>query len=64
MQKQYLTCQQAQPVPPYEASQMAQAVGVQLASFLFPLVVQLDAVLDKRYCRCWWWRIRTSLLTA
>lgn len=51
MQKQYLTCRQAQPVPPYEASRMAQGVGGQLASFLFPLVVELDAVLDKRLVR-------------
>ena len=51
MQKQYLTCREARPVPPYDASQMAQGVGVQLASFLFPLLVQLDAVLDKRLVR-------------
>ena len=51
MQKQYLTCREARPVPSYDASQMAQGVGVQLASFLFPLLVQLDAVLDKRLVR-------------
>jgi hypothetical protein len=51
MQKQYLTGREAPPVPPYDAAQMAQGLGVQLASFLFPLVVQLDAVLDKRLVR-------------
>ena len=51
MQKQYLTCREAPPVPPYDAAQMAQGLGVQLASFLFPLLVQLDAVLDKRLVR-------------
>src|SRR5205807_9621260 len=51
MQKQYLTCREARPVPSYDASQMAQGLGVQLASFLFPLLVQLDAVLDKRLVR-------------
>src|SRR5256885_358814 len=44
MQKQYLTCREAQPVPPYDAEHIAQGVGGQLASFLFPLLVQLDAV--------------------
>ena len=40
MQKQYLTCREVPPVPPYEAAQMAQGLGV-----------QLDAVLDKRLVR-------------
>lgn len=30
---------------------MAQGLGAQLGSFLFPLLVQLDAVLDKRLVR-------------
>src|SRR2546421_3599449 len=51
MQKQYLTCRETAPVPPYDAAQMAQGLGVHLASFLFPLLVQLDAVLDKRLVR-------------
>ncbi len=51
MQKQYLTCREVPPVPPYEAAQMAQGLGVQLASFLLPLLVHLDAVLDKRLVR-------------
>ena len=51
MQKQYPTCREAQPVPPYDAEHIAQGVGGQLASFLFPLLVQLDAVLDKRLVR-------------
>ncbi len=51
MYKQYLTCPEAPPVPPYDAAQMAQGLGAQLGSFLFPLVVPLDAVLDKRLVR-------------
>jgi hypothetical protein len=51
MHTQYLTCREAPPVPPYDAAQLAQGLGVQLGSFLFPLLVQLDAVLDKRLVR-------------
>src|SRR5213079_2198569 len=51
MQKQYLTCREAPPVPPSDAARIAQGLGVQLGSFLFPLLVQLDAVLDKRLVR-------------
>jgi hypothetical protein len=51
MQKQYLTCREVPPVPPYDAAQMAQGLGVQLASFLFPLLVELDRLLDKRLVR-------------
>ncbi len=51
MYKQYLTCREAPPVPPYDAAQMAQGLGAQLGSFLFPLLVQLDGVLDKRLVR-------------
>jgi hypothetical protein len=51
MQKQYLTCREGPPVPPYDGAQMAQGLAVQLAHFLFPLLVQLDAVLDKRLVR-------------
>jgi hypothetical protein len=51
MYKQYLTCREAPLVPPYDAAQMAQGLGAQLGSFLFPLLVQLDAVLDKRLVR-------------
>jgi hypothetical protein len=51
MYKQYLTCRETPPVPPYDAAQLAQGLGAQLGSFLFPLLVQLDAVLDKRLVR-------------
>jgi len=51
MQEKYLICQEAPQVPPYDAGQMAQGLGAQLASFLFPLLVSLDAVLDKRLVR-------------
>ena len=39
---------------PYEAADVAQGLGIQLASFLFPLLVALDGFLDKR-------RVRTFL---
>src|SRR5438045_8717943 len=51
MQTQYLIRSQAPQVPPYEAAQMAQGLGAQLAHFLFPLLVQLDVQLDKRLVR-------------
>ena len=51
MQEKYLIRQEAPQVPPYDAAQMAQGLGAQLASFLFPLLVSLDAKLDKRLVR-------------
>jgi hypothetical protein len=51
MQTQYLIRSQAPQVPPYDAAQMAQGLGGQLAHFLFPLLVQLDVQLDKRLVR-------------
>lgn len=51
MQTQYLIRQEAPQVPPYDAAQMAQGLGGQLAHFLFPLLVQLDVLLDKRLVR-------------
>ena len=36
---------------PYEAADIAQSVGIQLATFLFPVLVALDRVLDKRLVR-------------
>src|SRR5258708_27186272 len=38
-------------VPPYEAQQMAQGLAGDLALFLFPLLVPLDRLLDKRLVR-------------
>jgi len=38
-------------VPPYDAAQMGQGLGEQLAHFLYPLLVQLDVILDKRLVR-------------
>ena len=35
----------------YEAGEMAQGVGIELATFLFPLLVILDDLLDKRLMR-------------
>ena len=51
MQTQYLIRSQAPQVPPYDAAQMAQGMGAQLAHFLLPLLVQLDGLLDKRLVR-------------
>jgi hypothetical protein len=48
MQKQYLKRQEGPQVPPYDATQMAQGLTEALAQFLWPLLVCLDAVLDKR----------------
>jgi hypothetical protein len=36
---------------PYEAADVAQGVGIKLATFLWPLLVVLDRVLDKRLVR-------------
>ena len=51
MSTQYLIRQEARQVPPYDPAQMGQGLGVQLASFLFPLLVSLDSLLDKRLVR-------------
>lgn len=51
MPKQYLIPSVDEQDLPYEAADIAQAVGIQLASFLFPLLVVLDRVLDKRLVR-------------
>ena len=51
MPHQYLIRSEAPQVAPYEAAQMAQGMGAQLAHFLLPLLVQLDGLLDKRLVR-------------
>ncbi len=51
MPNQYLIRREASQVPPYEAGQMAQGLAEALARFLFPLLVELDRVLDKRLVR-------------
>jgi hypothetical protein len=51
MQTQYLIESDAPQVPPYDAEQMAQGLAEALARFLFPLLVQLDSLLDKRLVR-------------
>jgi hypothetical protein len=61
MYQQYLTCRETPPVPAYDAAQMAQGLGTQLGSFLFPLLVQLDAVLDKRLVRTFLATIEVSI---
>jgi len=49
--EKYLTRLDAPQVPPYEPAAMAQGLTAQLAQFLFPLLVELDRVLDKRLVR-------------
>ena len=51
MHAQYLIQPEAPQVPPYDAEQMAQGLAEQLAVFLFPLLVRLDRLLDKRLVR-------------
>ena len=51
MQTQYLIEPEEPQVPPYDAEQMAQGLAEQLAVFLFPLLVTLDQLLDKRLVR-------------
>jgi hypothetical protein len=56
MQKQYPIPFDEEPAPPYQAADVAQGVGGELATFLYPLLVTLDQRLDKRW-------VRTFLLT-
>jgi len=51
MQTQYLIKPEVPQVPPYDEQQMAQGLAEQLAVFLFPLLVRLDQLLDKRLVR-------------
>jgi hypothetical protein len=51
MPHQYLMPVPAEQELPYEAADIAQGLGIQLATFLFPLLVTLDGVLDKRLVR-------------
>src|SRR5437016_7977348 len=51
MHTQYLIQSEAPQVPPYAAEQMAQGLAEQLALFLFPVLVTLDQLLDKRLVR-------------
>ncbi len=50
MPNQYLIRREAQ-VPPYDAAQMGQGLAEALARFVFPLLVELDSLLDKRLVR-------------
>lgn len=51
MQTQYLIEPEAAQVPASAEQQMAQGLAEQLAIFLFPLLVTLDQLLDKRLLR-------------
>jgi hypothetical protein len=51
MQSQYLIPPEVPQVPPYDGEQMAQGLAKELAVFLFPLLVTLDRLLDKRLVR-------------
>ena len=47
----YLTRLDAPPVPPYDPASIAAGLTVQLGQYLFPLLVELDRLLDKRLVR-------------
>ena len=51
MPNQYLIRREAPQVPPYDAAQMGQGLAEALARFVFPLLVELDSLLDKRLVR-------------
>jgi len=51
MQTQYLIEPEVPQVPSYDEEQMAQGLAQDLAVFLFPLLVRLDQLLDKRLVR-------------
>ena len=51
MPDQYLIRPEVPQVPPYDGEQMAQGLAKELALFLFPLLVSLDRLLDKRLVR-------------
>jgi hypothetical protein len=51
MSSQYLTRVEEAPVPPYGAAAMAQGLYGALARFLAPLLMELDARIDKRLVR-------------
>jgi hypothetical protein len=47
----YLKRLEAPQVPPYDPGVMAQGLTAQVAHFVFPLLVELDRLLDKRLVR-------------
>ncbi len=51
MSTQYLTRVEEPQVPPYHAADMAQGLYAALARFLAPLLIELDARIDKRLVR-------------
>ena len=51
MSSQYLTRMEEPQVPPYPATDMAQGLYAGLARFLAPLLIELDARIDKRLVR-------------
>ncbi len=51
MSTHYLTCVEQPQVPSYHAADMAQGLYAALARFLAPLLIELDAAIDKRLVR-------------
>ena len=51
MSTQYLTHVEEPQIPPYNAAEMAQGLYAALAGFLAPLLIELDARIDKRLVR-------------
>jgi hypothetical protein len=61
MSSQYVMVAPQEQSLPYEAADVAQGLGIQLASFLFPLLVALDGFLDKRLVRTFLGSIQSIL---
>ncbi len=47
----YLIGEEAPQVPPYDAAGVSRELTTQVAQFLFPLLVKLNALMDKRLVR-------------
>jgi hypothetical protein len=61
MPDQYLITKQEPAVPNWEAEEVAQRLGEQLAQFLYPLLVLLDKTLDKRLVRTFLQTVQTII---
>jgi len=61
MQTQYLIEPEVPQVPPYDGEQMAQGLAKQLAVFLFPLLLRLDQLLDKRLVRTFLYTVQVII---
>lgn len=62
MSTQYLIQREEPQLPPYNAVEMAQGLYAALARFLAPLLIELDARIDKRLVRTFLQTV-TAILT-